>query len=74
MDSGSYKHKPDVDMSGYIPLDNRVKGACRCEKCSSDPVIKRWHENDLVCKYDLRLCADILASPILRNACLMFEL
>ena len=56
MDSGGYEHKPDVDMSGYVPLDDRVIGACRCENCSSNSVIKRWHKNDLVCRFDHDLC------------------
>lgn len=49
MGSGSYEYKPDVDMSGYVSLDNRVKGACRCEKCSSNPVVQVWYKNDLIC-------------------------
>jgi hypothetical protein len=56
MDSGSYVHNPDVDMSGYVSLDGRVKGACRCEKCSSLSSVRRWHLNDLVCEYDGELC------------------
>jgi hypothetical protein len=36
----------------YVPLDSRVKGACRCEKCSSNAFIRRWYENDFVCRWD----------------------
>jgi hypothetical protein len=58
MVSGSYAHKPDVDMSGYVPLDGRVVGACRCAVCSSDSVIKRWYDNDFFCRFDGGLCYD----------------
>lgn len=46
----------DMGSGSYVPLDSRVKGACRCEKCSSIPAVRRWYENDLVCKSDGDLC------------------
>lgn len=42
----------------YVPLDGRVKGACRCSQCSSDVDIQKWYENDLICRFDGGLCYD----------------
>jgi hypothetical protein len=53
-----YCHCSDVDMSGYVPLDSRVVGACRCGDCSSRSNIKRWHSNDRLCRFDNGLCYD----------------
>lgn len=47
-----------MGSGSYVPLDGRVIGACRCEKCSSIPAVRRWYENDLVCKSDGDLCYD----------------
>jgi hypothetical protein len=45
-----------VDMSGYIPLDKRVKGACRCSVCSSNSEIAKFYVNDILCIFDLKPC------------------
>jgi hypothetical protein len=47
-----YEYKPDVDMSGYIPLAKRFKGACRCPVCSSNSEILKYFKNDFLCKSD----------------------
>ena len=54
MGSGDvYEYHPEVDMSGYVPLVKRFKGACRCSVCSSDPWISSCYVNDVVVKGSL---------------------
>jgi hypothetical protein len=38
--------------SGYVSLDSRVKGACRCIVCSANPEIRKWYANDVMCRFD----------------------
>lgn len=43
-------------MDGYIPLASRVRGACHCPLCSSNPEIAKFYVNDVLCKYDGLVC------------------
>ena len=36
VDFEGHEYDPSVDMSGYVPSDKRVKGACRCSVCSAN--------------------------------------
>lgn len=61
LDSTGCSHVPRrlrgiVVSSDYIPLASRVKGACRCPVCSSNPEIAKWYENDILCKFDSLPC------------------
>jgi hypothetical protein len=45
--------------SVYISLDKRVRGACRCSVCSSNPDIAKWYLNDVLCKFDGQVCGSV---------------
>jgi hypothetical protein len=62
-----YEFKSDVDMSGYVPLAKRVRGACRCSVCLSNLEIAEFYMNDVVCSDGL-LC-DRLSVDLKHSVC-----
>lgn len=62
--SSGYEYRPSVDMVNYVPLDKRVRGACRCSVCSQNPEIAKWYANDILCKFDSSPCSIVNDSGV----------